>query len=153
MKVTFELDWKTAVRWLLAVLLVWASLSKLANLHEFYGNLTAYKLPLPDALVRLTAMVLPWMELLCGILLLTGAARRAALGWAMVLFAMFVLATGQAWARGLNISCGCFDLGFLGESAVKMLESVGFAFLRALVLLAGSVYVWRASAGHATAED
>jgi putative oxidoreductase len=152
MKVTFEFDWKTTVRSLLAVLLVWASLSKLANLNEFYASLAAYKLPLPNALVRLTAMVLPWMELLCGILLITGSARRAALAWTMILFALFVLATGQAWARGLDISCACFNLGFLGDGAAKMFESVGFAFFRALVLLAGAVYVWRTSAGHSSAE-
>lgn len=146
MKVTLEFDGRVVVRWLMAVLLVWASLSKLANLNEFYGNVMAYDLPLPDALVKLTAMVLPWMELLCGILLITGAARRAALFWAMILFAVFVLATGQAWARGLNISCSCFDLSFLGDSARKFLESVGFAFVRAALLLAGAVYVWRAPA-------
>jgi uncharacterized membrane protein YphA (DoxX/SURF4 family) len=146
MKVTFEFDGKTVVRWLLAALLVWAALTKLANLNEFYANLVAYRLPLPDALLRLTAMVLPWLELLCGILLVTGAARRAALLWAMILFAVFVLATGQAWARGLDISCGCFDLSFLGESAKKFFESVGVAFFRAGLLLAGAVYVWRATA-------
>ncbi len=150
MKVTLEFDGKAVVRWLLAVLLVWASLSKLANLNEFYANLAAYQLPLPDALVRLTAMVLPWMELLCGILLITGTARRAALLWAMILFSVFVLATGQAWARGLNISCGCFDLSFLGESAKKFFETVGFAFFRAGLLLAGAIYVWRTSAGSVT---
>ena len=152
MKVTIEFNWKTAVSSLLAVLLIWASLSKLANLHEFYAGLTAYNLPLPDALVRLTAMVLPWMELLCGILLIAGVARRAALAWAMILFAVFVLATGQAWARGLDISCGCFKMDFLGAGSAKFLESVGFGFFRALALLAGAVYVWRASPGQSTNE-
>lgn len=143
MKVAFEFDLKTAVRWLLALLLVWAALSKIANLNEFHASILAYQVPLPDSLIRLTAIALPWLELLCGILLLVGGARRAALVWAMVLFAVFVLATGQAWARGLDISCGCFKLGFLGEGAAKILESVSFAFFRALLLLAGAAYIWR----------
>lgn len=141
MKVVF--DFRTAVRWILGILLVWAALSKIANLNEFHADLAAYKLPLPDALLRLTAIVLPWLELMCGMLLLVGGLRRAALVWAIVLFAIFVLATGQAWARGLEISCGCFKLDFLSENAVRVFESVGFAFSRALLLLAGAIYVWR----------
>ncbi len=145
MKVTFEFDLKTAVRWVLAALLIWAALPKIANLHEFQANMVAYQLPLPESLIRLASVVLPWLEFLCGMLLLTAAARRAALFWTMILFAVFVVATGQAWARGLEISCGCFKLDFLGEGLVKIFESVSFAFFRALLLLAGAVYIWRAA--------
>ena len=148
MKFTLEFDLKAMVRWLLAALLIWAALFKIANLQEFYGDIVAYRLPLPDALVRLTAIVLPWLELLCGILLIGGTARRAALLWGMILFSVFVVATGQAWARGLDISCGCFKLDFLGDDALaRFLESVKFAFLRALLLLACAIYVWRETSG------
>jgi len=37
--------------------------------------------------------------------------------WAFALFAVFTVATGIAWARGLHISCGCFDLGIFGIPA------------------------------------
>jgi putative oxidoreductase len=141
---------KKLVRWTLGALLVWAALSKIANLQDFYINIAAYQLPLPGALLRLAAMTLPWLELLCGLLLLAGVWTRAALVWAMVLFGVFVLATGQAWARGLQISCGCFNLGAFGldtpgsKAFVEWVESVGFAFGRAVLLLLGAVYVFRA---------
>jgi len=144
MKIAFEVNWRTVLRWVLAVVLVWAALSKIANLNEFYLSIRLYQVPLPDALVRLAAMVMPWLELLCGILMVAGTARRAALIWAAILFVVFIVATGQAWARGLNISCGCFKLDFIGNDALaKFLESVKFAFLRALLLLACTIYVWR----------
>jgi uncharacterized membrane protein YphA (DoxX/SURF4 family) len=143
MRVAFEIDLKTIVRWILAALLGWAALGKIANLHEFYQDLVAYQLPLPSEVLRLTAAVLPWLELLCAVLLVAGTARRAALMWMAVLFAIFVLATGQAWARGLNISCGCIKLDFLGEGVAKMFESVTFAFFRAALLLALAIYVLR----------
>jgi len=139
----------TLVRWLLGALLVWASLSKIANLQDFYISIAAYRLPLPGALLRLTAMILPWLELICGLLLLAGVWVRAALIWAILLFAIFVVCTGQAWARGLDISCGCFNLGAFGfdpasgKSVVKFVESVAFAFFRALLLFTGGVYVFR----------
>lgn len=143
MKVTVELDSARLVRWLLATVLLLASVSKLANPQEFYTSLVAYRFPLTLSMLRLVAMVLPWLELLCGLLLLVGGARRAALAWTVVMFAAFVLATGQAWARGLNISCGCFHLDFLGNPGlVKFFESIPFAFFRAVFLLVGALYLF-----------
>jgi len=143
MRIALEIRPKQVLRWVLAVLLVWAALSKIANLNEFYLNIALYRLPLPDAWLRLAAMVMPWLELLAGILMIAGSARRAALFWAMILFAAFVLATGQAWARGLNINCGCFNLDFLGAGFAAFFETVKFAFFRALLLFAAAVYLWR----------
>jgi uncharacterized membrane protein YphA (DoxX/SURF4 family) len=147
MKLTIEFDFKTVLRWVLAALLVLAALSKIANPAEFQGNLAAYKLVPAGSVLRFAAVVLPWLELLVGVFLVAGGMRRAALVWAAVLFAMFVLATGQAWARGFEINCGCFRLDFLGLSSGKgmgkFIESVSFAFFRALLLLAGAVYLLR----------
>lgn len=144
MKLTLEIDARTALRWILGALLIWAALAKIANPTEFHGDLLAYRFPFPSALLRLAAVVVPWLELLCGILMIAGRARRAAVWWAVVLFAVFVLATGQAWARGLEISCGCFKLDFLGTGAlVKLFESVQFAFFRALFLLLCAAYLLR----------
>jgi len=139
------------VRWILGVLLVGASLSKIANPQEFYVSIAAYQIPLPAMLVRLAAMILPWLELLCGLLLLGRIWTRAALVWSLVMFAVFVVATGQAWARGLDISCGCFNLKTFGldpasgKGFVKFVESVGFAFFRALLLFLGAVFLFRSA--------
>lgn len=148
MKITVELTFKTALRWLLGLLLVWAALSKLANPQDFYGQLLAYRLPLPETLLKLVAITLPWVEMLCGLILLARFRTEAALLWCMALFLSFTLATGQAWARGLEISCGCLNLrlfGLAGEHAglTHFFESVGFAFWRAVLLAAGAVYLWR----------
>lgn len=144
MKDSIEINLRTLLRWFLGALLVWAALGKIANLAEFHGELLAYRLPLTDGLGRLVAMIVPWLELLCGVLMIAGTARRAAVLWTAVLFAVFVIATGQAWARGLEISCGCFQLDFLGDgAAAKFLESVQFAFFRAIFLLGCAVYVFR----------
>jgi putative oxidoreductase len=142
---------KIVVRWILGVLLVWASLSKIADPQEFYISIAAYKVALPGVLLRLAAMILPWLELLCGLLLLGRIWTRAALVWAMVMFAVFVVATGQAWVRGLEISCGCFNLRAFGldpasgKAFVRFIESVGFAFFRALLLFLGAVYLFRST--------
>lgn len=126
---------------LLGGLLLWAAVSKLANPTEFLGAIYAYELPLPRSLLQTAAVVLPWIELLCGLLLLAGFWTAPALLLVTGLMGCFVVATGLAWARGLDISCGCFNLKILGltERApgfVRLVESVSFAFFRNLLLAA-----------------
>lgn len=147
MKVSFELNFRLIARLVLGLILCWGALSKLANLQEAYASLLAYHLPLPLMLLRPAAAVLPWLELLTGLLLLTHTRIRAASAWATLLFAIFFFSTAQAWARGLNISCGCLDLRLLGidsgSTAAGILESVQFACLRALVLGALALDLYR----------
>jgi hypothetical protein len=125
-------------RRIIAALLIWAALGKLANLQEFYNALLAYRLPLSTPILSATAMILPWLELLCGLSLLANIRTVAALGWTVGLFAVFTICTGQAWVRGLNIACGCLDLSLVGirrgSEIADLAESAGFAFVRALVL-------------------
>jgi uncharacterized membrane protein YphA (DoxX/SURF4 family) len=146
-KIAFELSWRTPLRWLLGLLLLWAALSKLGNLQEFYGELLSYRLLLPEFLLRLVAITLPWLELLCGLMLVANVFTRPVLAWAAALFIAFSLATGQAWLRGLDISCGCFNLSLLGLGSNAFFESVGFAFFRALLLASAAVYLLRQHTG------
>lgn len=147
MKVTLNFSWETSLRWFLGLIVIWAALSKLANLQDFYGALLSYHLPFPNWFARIVVRVLPWLELLCGACLMTGYRMRPALVWSLLLFSVFVFATGQAWWRGLDISCGCLDLGMIGipadSSIARSLSSPSFAFFRAIVLLAATIQVWR----------
>ncbi len=128
-----------ALRWSLGLLMIWAAMGKLVNAQEFLVALRAYQLPMPDLILRLVAIGLPWLELLCGLGLLAGWWLETNLGLVTVLMALFVLATGQAWARGLEIACGCFG-GSLEEET--FLGSVPFAFFRNLVLTAIAGALW-----------
>jgi len=149
MSVTIKFDWRICCRWLLGLLFLWSALSKVANLQDFYGSLLSYRLPLPETLLQITAVILPWLELFCGIGLVSGIWTEAALLWAVGLFLIFALATGQAWVRGLEISCGCFDLSLLGlgphrlETVTGVVQSAVFAFFRSLVLGTGALYLLR----------
>jgi uncharacterized membrane protein YphA (DoxX/SURF4 family) len=132
--------WHTALRCFLGLLLLWAGLSKAANPKVFLGDLNAYQLPLPRGVLAVAAVALPWLELLCGLMLITRTRLPAALLCTLGLFVVFSLSTGQAVARGLDIACGCFDLSFLAawhlSGLAHVLESVGFAFVRNLMLTA-----------------
>lgn len=43
MRIAFEFNLRTVLRWVLAVVLVWAALSKIANLNEFYLSIRLTK--------------------------------------------------------------------------------------------------------------
>jgi len=112
----------------------------------FLGDLYAYELPLPRGLLQFTAVTLPWTELLCGLLLLGNVWTPAALVCLLGLTGLFLLVTGQAWGRGLDIACGCLDLRVFGldqkaPGLVTFLESVGFAFGRNVILLGLTVFL------------
>lgn len=137
-----------AARYLLGGLLLWAAVSKLANPTAFLGSLYAYDLPLPAGFLKVVAVVLPWLELLCGLMLLANAWPQTTLLFVAGLFGVFVVATAQAASRGLEIACGCFDLTILGfpqtaAGTVHFLESPGFALIRNVVLLAAAVWLLR----------
>ena len=70
----------------------------------------AYEL-LPISIANFLGLVLPFFEIAVGLLLILGAGTRivAALG-GFTMF-IFIIAIGQAWARGLSIDCGCFGGG------------------------------------------
>src|SRR4051812_14084000 len=70
----------------------------------------AYQL-LPESVVSLVAFGLPVLEIAVGLALLLGVFVRTAAIAAAVLLVGFVAAVGSAWARGLQIDCGCFGNG------------------------------------------
>jgi uncharacterized membrane protein YphA (DoxX/SURF4 family) len=60
------------------------------------------------------AAILPWLEIAIGLLLVAGLFVRFAGVATAALAALFIAAMGQAKARGLDISCGCFGGGGAG---------------------------------------
>lgn len=75
--------------------------------QTFALNIKAYQI-LPDHLVMLAAFVIPWAELLAGLLLLLGLRARAASLVLCLLLASFTVGVVSVIARGMNIECGCF---------------------------------------------
>lgn len=101
-------------RLLPAALLLWAGLGKAFDRQGSILAVDSYDV-LPEPLVRVTATVLPWLEIAVAVLLILGLFVRFA-GIATALLAVvFIAALAQAKARGLAIDCGCFGGGGPGE--------------------------------------
>jgi len=94
---------------------------------------------LPISVANILGLILPPIEIALGVLLILGALTRviAALG-GFTMF-VFIIAIAQAWARGLNIDCGCFGGG--GTVAAEdtrylqeILRDLGLVFLAAYLV-------------------
>jgi uncharacterized membrane protein YphA (DoxX/SURF4 family) len=122
-------------RWYLGALFVGACLHKIADPRSFAVDVATYDI-LPLALVNVTAIVLPWVELAAGGMLLTGWRTRAAALLVVGMMLMFIAALVIALARGLDMSCGCFASQGADEdpiSRLTVLRDLGWLALAGLV--------------------
>jgi uncharacterized membrane protein YphA (DoxX/SURF4 family) len=123
---------------------VWYGWNKVLDPVGFLKALRAYDLlPLePPQLLNLTVVVLPFVEIVCGLLLLAGAWLRAAGGLLLGLTLVFtaavaVRAASIAGAEGIGLCAVVFDCGCgVGEVAFcsKLVENLGLILLAILVL-------------------
>jgi uncharacterized membrane protein YphA (DoxX/SURF4 family) len=113
---------------------------KLPDPAESVLAVRAYQL-LPEAVVPTVGHALPVVELVVGACLLLGLLTRGAAVVTLVLLAAFVFGISWAWAKGLQIECGCFGGG--GTKAGASDKYPG-EIARDLGLAALSAYlVWR----------
>ncbi|HEX6248449.1 MAG TPA: MauE/DoxX family redox-associated membrane protein [Nocardioidaceae bacterium] len=121
---------------------VWivAGALKLPDLASSVRAVRAYDL-LPEALVPAVGYALPIIEIVVGILLVTGLLVRFSAAVSAVLFVAFIIGIASAWARGLQIDCGCFGGGGYDENATAKYP---WEIARDLGLLFASLWlVWR----------
>src|SRR5437667_11862034 len=81
-----------AARWILAGVFVYMGLSKALHPVDFLKLLRQYEVIESHILLDFIAAVLPWFEVLCGLLLLSGIAVRGTACLALVMLVAFTLA-------------------------------------------------------------
>ena len=91
---------------------VWlvAGLLKVSDGAASVRAVRAYDL-LPEAVVPTVGHALPAVEIVVGLALVAGALTRAVAVVSALLFVAFIIGIATAWARGLQIECGCFGGG------------------------------------------
>jgi uncharacterized membrane protein YphA (DoxX/SURF4 family) len=110
-RLSAALPWlATVARLVLGATFVVAGSLKLPDPAAAVRAVRAYRL-LPESLVAPVAYGLPMLEIVIGLALLVGVFVRTAAIASAVLLVVFLSAVGSAWARGLQIDCGCFGHG------------------------------------------
>ena len=94
----------------LGVIFIAAALPKMWRPDQFADAINNYRI-LPYFLVNAAALALPWVEGLFGAFLIAGFRVRAASLATTIMMSVFLAAIASAWARGIDITCGCFGTG------------------------------------------
>ncbi len=125
---------------------IYASMYKINFPSEFAETIASYQL-LPFWAVNLTALVMPWVELVSGVLMVLGIRTKSAaavVGGMLVLFSVVILVT---LLRGIPIGCGCFTSvedplgwGTLGRDLLWLAMTLQVYFFPSALQLEGRVF-------------
>jgi len=125
----------------LGLVFVVAALPKIADPPGFAKAIWMYQLT-PAWSLHPAALVLPWLELACGLALCLGVWKRAAAGWIAALLLAFTLALSINLARHHPVDCGCFGTAAAVKSDEERLSDMKRDLLRDLGLLLLAGHVW-----------
>lgn len=118
----FSRGWKQegllalTARLILGAVFLYASIDKIAHPAAFAEVIYNYQI-LPDVVINLTAIILPWLELIAGLFLILGLFKEGSVCIVTGLLVVFLGAMIFNLARGLDIHCGCFSTGTDGGMA------------------------------------
>jgi uncharacterized membrane protein YphA (DoxX/SURF4 family) len=114
---------------------LWASWSKIVDPAGFAEVIRNYRV-LPDTWVNWVALLLPWTEAVCGLLLVLG---RWVYGCVLIIntsLVAFTLALAFNWYRGLDVGCGCFSVSTEYQQGEYLIN-----IIRDIVFLAAGVWI------------
>ncbi|MFH1091066.1 MAG: MauE/DoxX family redox-associated membrane protein [Pseudomonadota bacterium] len=137
------------LRLFLGGLFIYASVDKIFNPAAFAEIIYNYRI-LSGALINIAAIVLPWLELILGLLLLAGRFMPGAILIGTTLLFFFWTALLFNLARGLDIHCGCFSTQSTEQGSMLWYTFRDTAFLGTGIAL--FILVWRRSKKQITLE-
>ena len=119
----------------LGLVFIVASGDKILHPKAFAEIIHNYQI-LPDDLINIAAIVLPWLELVLGVLLVVGVWLPGAVILANVLLLAFLFSLIFNAIRGLDVHCGCFATSGEAKSATawNILRDSGFLLMGGYLL-------------------
>jgi len=91
---------------------IWAGVVKIDAPLDFAQDIDNYRI-FPRSISFFLALILPYIEVLCGLLILSGIMRRAGAFFLSGLLVGFLILIVITLIRGIDVECGCF--GSLGR--------------------------------------
>ncbi len=127
-----------AIRLTLGFVFIYAAIDKIAQPGAFAENIYNYRM-LPHWAINVMALVMPWLELICGVLIIAGVFLRGSAFLIGLMLGVFIIAISAALVRGLDISCGCFTMeGGHGVAVDLLIRDVLMFAGAAIVLFLGT---------------
>jgi uncharacterized membrane protein YphA (DoxX/SURF4 family) len=127
-------------RFILGGLFIYASISKIVHPYAFAKIIYNYQL-LPETLIYISAVVLPWVEMISGLFLVAGIFKRTSAIILSSLLFIFIIAISTNLIRGLNFDCGCFTTAVTKSGS----DPVGLLIRDTLMLIPAGVIIFASS--------
>ena len=125
----------------LGAIFVIAAIPKIADPPSFAHMIYNYRL-VPGSLINVSALVMPWVELLAGLALILGIWRAAARNVIGILLAIFIIAISINLARDNAIDCGCFNVADRGKTHEQRIFDMKVDVVRDLGMLLMVGQLW-----------
>jgi uncharacterized membrane protein YphA (DoxX/SURF4 family) len=122
------------VRIVLGLVFVYSSWAKIADPPGFVEMVWNYRI-LPGYLINPVAIVLPWLELLAGLALISGFLRKGAALLIGVMLVVFIVALSTDLLRGIAVECGCFPTAEEAKTTAELFARMKLDLLRDAGLL------------------
>lgn len=120
-------------RVILGVVFIYASIHKMAEPASFAKIIYGYGL-FPEASINILAIILPYIEFICGIMLIAGICPVSASVIITGMLLAFIIAISINLIRGHEFDCGCFSIKKAGEKSSPIELLIRDAFYVALSL-------------------
>ena len=130
----------------LGAIFVVAALPKISDPPSFAHMIYNYRL-LPGGLVNITALIMPWVEILAGLALILGVWVRPARWIVGAMLVMFIIAIAINLARDNAIDCGCFDVSAANLTHEERIRDMWMVILRDIGMLLMVAQLWWAEQG------
>lgn len=129
----------------LGAIFIIAAIPKIADPPGFAHMIFNYRL-VPSSLINISALVMPWVELLAGLALILGVWKAAARTVIGILLAVFIIAISINLGRDNAIDCGCFNVADRGKTHEQRIFDMKVDVFRDLGMLLMVAQLWWASA-------
>jgi Methylamine utilisation protein MauE len=118
----------------LGAIFIAAALPKISDPPSFAHMIYNYRL-LPGNLINISALAMPWVELLAGLALVLGVWVRPARWLIAAMLVTFIIAISINLLRDNAIDCGCFDVSAANLTHEERIRDMWLVILRDVGML------------------
>ena len=118
----------------LGAIFIAAALPKISDPPSFAHMIYNYRL-LPGHLINISALAMPWVELLAGLALVLGVWVRPARWLIAAMLVTFIIAIAINLLRDNAIDCGCFDVSAANLTHEERIRDMWLVILRDVGML------------------
>lgn len=125
----------------LGVIFVVAAWPKIADPPSFAHMIYNYKI-VPSGLINVSALIMPWVEMITGLCLILGLWTRPARWIVTAMLVVFIIAISINLFRGNAIDCGCFDTSAANKTYDERIRDMWIVILRDTGMLLMCAQLW-----------